>query len=759
VSEPTVAVETLLNPRQLEAVRHGDGPLLVLAGAGSGKTRVLTFRIASLIRDRGVRPSTILAVTFTNKAAGEMRDRLRALLGPAAARTLWIGTFHAICSRVLRISGEAVGVDPRFVIYDGDDQRTVMRETLRGLDVDDRRFPPAAVLAEIGRAKNELVDHVAYAARAETARQSVLARIYAAYQRRLDDAHALDFDDLLLRTVQLLQNVPEVLARYQDRFRHILVDEYQDTNHAQYMLVGLLARRHRNLCVVGDDDQAIYRWRGADVRNILEFERDYPEARIVALEQNYRSTQRILAVAGAVISNNPHRHPKTLWTANPEGEPVGLYEAFDGYDEARHVGERIRAHQAGGGRFGDVAVLYRTHAQSRQFEEMFLRLGIPYQIVGGLRFYERAEIKDVLAYLRLAANPDDEASLRRVINVPRRGIGEATLRRLDAHAREAGSSLWDAVRTAARRRPAESGPAGIVGVGGAIRAALGEFVDVVQDLRAFAADHSAREVLLRAFDRTGYRRMLEAEGTDEAYARLENLEELGAVAQEVEAMSGTGGEGEPSDGEPGARGSLDTFLQHLALQTDVDTFEERPDRVTLMTLHSAKGLEFPMVALAGLEEGLFPHTRALEEDVDLAEERRLCYVGMTRARRRLLLTYAHQRTSYGTTRPSLPSRFLAEIPADAIARETTPRTETNDWPEEDHRPVPEVSVGDAVRHKTFGAGRVLEVDGEGPRAIITVRFDRPAGIKRLALGYAPLERLAPASGPAAGQGSPAAPRE
>jgi DNA helicase-2/ATP-dependent DNA helicase PcrA len=722
VPDPTSTSETQLNPRQLEAVGHGDGPLLVLAGAGSGKTRVLTFRIASLIRDRGVPPGAILGVTFTNKAAGEMRERLAGLLGPKVSRALWIGTFHATCSRILRMSGAPAGVDPRFVIYDDDDQRTLMRETLRALDLDDRRFPPAAVLAEISRAKNELLDHVAYTARAETARESMLARVYAAYQRRLDDARALDFDDLLLRTVQLFWGSPEVLARYQDRFRHILVDEYQDTNHAQYMLVGLLARRHRNLCVVGDDDQAIYRWRGADVRNILEFERDYPEARIVPLEQNYRSTQRILAVAGAVIRNNPHRHPKTLWTANPEGAPVTVYEAFDGYEEARYAGDQIRAHQAAGGRFGEVAVLYRTHAQSRQFEEMFLRLGIPYQIVGGLRFYERAEIKDLLAYLRLASNPADEAGLRRVINVPRRGIGDTTLRRLDAGARDAGTTLWEAVRSCAR-----SEGAAVAGVGGAIRKGLGEFVAVVEDLAAFAADHSARDVLLRAFDRTGYRRMLESEGTDEALARLENLEELAAVTQEVEEMTG--------------EGTLDAFLQHLALQTEVDTWEERPDRVTLMTLHSAKGLEFPVVVLAGLEEGVFPHIRALEEEVDLAEERRLCYVGMTRARHRLLITHARQRTSYGTSRPSLPSRFLEEIPAGLVERVATPRTETGDWPEEDQRPVPEVAAGDTVRHKTFGVGRVLEVDGEGPRAIVTVRFDGPAGTKRLALGYAPLERL------------------
>ena len=748
VPESGPALEALLNDRQLEAVRHGDGPLLVFAGAGSGKTRVLTYRIASLIQDRGVPAPAILAVTFTNKAAGEMRERLTALLGVTIARALWIGTFHATCSRILRISGAPAGVDPRFIIYDTDDQRTLMRETLRALDLDDRRFPPAAVLGEISRAKNELVDHVAYAQRAETARESMLAQIYAAYQRRLDDARALDFDDLLLRTVQLLHGAPDVLARYQERFRHILVDEYQDTNHAQYTLVGLLARRHRNLCVVGDDDQAIYRWRGADVRNILEFERDYPEARVVALEQNYRSTQRILAVAGAVIHHNPHRHPKTLWTANPAGAPVTLYEAFDGYEEARYAGDQIRAHQAAGGRFGEIAVLYRTHAQSRQFEEMFLRLGIPYQIVGGLRFYERAEVKDLLAYLRLAFNPADEAGLRRIVNVPRRGIGDTTIRRLDAYARESGTTLWEAVRGAARAGAAGAGPSPAAGIGGAIRTGLTEFVDLVEDLGAFAADHSARDVLLRALDRTGYRRMLEAEGTDEAYARLENLEELAAVAQEVEAMSG--------------EGTLEAFLQHLALQTDIDSFEERPDRVTLMTLHSAKGLEFPVVVLAGLEEGLFPHMRALEEEVDLAEERRLCYVGMTRARRRLLLTYVRQRTTYGTTRPSLPSRFLAEIPADAVERAATPRTETGDWPADEQRPVPEVAVGDTVRHKTFGTGRVLEVDGEGPRAIITVRFDGPAGTKRLALGYAPLERVTASGSPAPDgrrQGSPPVPRE
>jgi DNA helicase II / ATP-dependent DNA helicase PcrA len=715
-----VDLDALLNPAQLAAVRHEGGPLLVLAGAGSGKTRVLTYRIADLIRTRGVAPSQILAVTFTNKAAGEMRARLAGLLGSVLSRALWIGTFHATGSRILRRSGAPLGIDPRFVVYDEDDQRALMREVTRALNVDERQFPPAAVLAEISRAKNALTDHVSFANRAETAREEVIGRLYSAYERRLGESHALDFDDLLVWTVRLFRDHPAVLADYQARFRHILVDEYQDTNHIQYVLVNMLAQQHRNLCVVGDDDQAIYRWRGADVRNILEFEGDYPEARVIALEQNYRSTRRILRAAAAVISHNPHRHAKTLWTENPEGAEVTLYEAFDGYDEARYVGDQIRAHSTAGGRAGDVAILYRTHAQSRQFEEMFLRAGIPYQIVGGLRFYERAEIKDILAYLRAASNSADDASLRRVLNVPRRGIGDTTVRRLETWARAEGVTLWDALRRA-----------GEAGVGPQARRAIEEFVGIVESLASLAATHPAREILDRALQITGYRRLLEEEGTDDAYARLENLSELAAVAQEVEEMTG--------------EASLETFLQHLALQTDVDTYREREDRVTLMTLHSAKGLEFPVVALVGLEEGLFPHARSVEEG-NLEEERRLCYVGMTRAQTRLLLTYARQRTAYGAALPSLPSRFLAEIPPEYIVRATAPQPWESRSANEVERPVLAVAVGDVVRHKTFGTGRVLEVDGEGPRAIITVRFEG-VGTKRLALGYAPLE-------PAAGRPEP-----
>ncbi|HET8999004.1 MAG TPA: UvrD-helicase domain-containing protein [bacterium] len=709
---PIPEIDALLNAVQRDAVHHGDGPLLVLAGAGSGKTRVLTYRIAALIRERSVAPQRILAVTFTNKAAGEMRERVERLVGRPIARAVWMGTFHATCSRILRRSGAPIGIDPRFLIYDTDDQRALVREVTAALHVDDRQFPPIAVLAAIGRAKNELLDHVAVAARAETFRDEVIAKLYAAYQRRLDECHALDFDDLLMRTVILFREHPQTLAEYQDRFRHILVDEYQDTNHAQYALLSVLAARHRNVCVVGDDDQAIYRWRGADVRNILEFERDYPDARVIKLEQNYRSTRRILEAASALVRHNPHRHTKVLWTENEEGEPVALFEAFDGYDEARYTGEVARAHRSAGGHAGDLAILYRTNAQSRQFEEMFLRLGIPYQIVGALRFYERAEVKDMLAYLRFVYNQADEASLRRIVNVPRRGIGDGTLRRLEAWGKQAGLGLWDTLR---RGEDA--------GVGPQARRALAEFAGVVEGLVRYATDHSARETLAQAIDATGYRRMLEAEGTDEAYARIENLDELGAVAEEVEVTVG--------------ESTLEAFLQHLALVTDVDTWEDRADRVTLMTLHSAKGLEFPVVVLAGLEEGLFPHVRSIEEEAGIEEERRLCYVGMTRAKRRLILTYARQRAAFGTARPSLPSRFLAEIPENLLARAVTAKTAVNDWTEE-RGPVPEIAVGDHVRHKTFGAGRVLEMDGEGPRAIITVRFDG-VGTKRLALGYAPLE--------------------
>jgi DNA helicase-2/ATP-dependent DNA helicase PcrA len=702
-----------LNPPQREAVTHPGGPLLILAGAGSGKTRVLAYRVAHLLRERRIPPGRILAVTFTNKAANEMRERVDRLLGGGITRAMWIGTFHHICSRILRRNGDRVGIDRNFVIYDDDDQRAVLRRILKDLGLDDRRFPPGVMLAYIDKAKNEAVGHLAYAEQASGFYEEVVARVYRAYQTALREANALDFDDLLLGALQLFTEAPDVLDEYQERFEHVLVDEYQDTNHAQYLIVKTLAEKHRNLLVVGDDDQSIYRFRGSDIRNILDFERDYPDVTVIKLEQNYRSTKSILAAAGGVIAHNPHRHAKRLWTANAQGELLSLYEAYDGHDEARMIADEIRRLRDGL-RYRDMVVLYRTNAQSRLFEEQFLRVGIPYTIVGGVRFYERKEVRDLIAYLRLALNPGDDASFTRVVNVPRRGIGDISLERLGAFARRQGLGLLEAL---ARPEGTAELPKGAQG-------AASEFAGLMERLRDRVHRVRATDLLEAAIVETGYQPMLEAEGTDEAYGRLENLRELVTVAQEFENTTG--------------ETTLDAFLQHLALVTDLDTWQQDVDRTTLMTLHSAKGLEFAVVFLAGLEEGLFPHTRSLEEEGGLEEERRLCYVGMTRAKQRLYLSHARNRTIFGTTTPAVASRFLEEIPPELIARiQEAPPPEAV-WPDED-REVPSFAAGDQVRHATFGAGRVLDVEGEGVRAVVTVKFAQ--GVKRLALGYAPLERV------------------
>src|SRR5881396_866271 len=699
-----------LNPPQREAVTHPGGPLLILAGAGSGKTRVLAYRVAYLLRHQSIAPARILAVTFTNKAANEMRERVDRLVGTAVARAIWIGTFHHICSRILRRNGDRVGVGRNFLIFDEDDQRAVIRQCLKDLGLDERRFPPAVVLALIDRAKNEGVDHLAYAERANGWYEEVVARVFNAYQRTLREQNALDFDDLLLEVVRLFGEAADVKEEYQDRFQHVLVDEYQDTNRAQYLIIRTLAEKHRNICVVGDDDQSIYRWRGADIRNILEFEQDYPDATIVKLEQNYRSTKTILQAAGEVIQHNPHRHRKALWTANPAGEPIVLYEAFDGHDEARFVVDEI-ARLRDGLRYRDFVVLYRTNAQSRLFEEQCLRAGIPYTIVGGVRFYERKEIRDIIAYLRLALIPADDASLTRIINVPRRGIGDVSFGRLEAYARGHGLSVLEAM---ARPEALEELPK-------AAQRTAAELVDLVARLRDRASRVRTTDLIDAAIVETGYQAMLEAEGTDEAYSRLENLRELVTVAKEFEDVTGDE--------------SLNAFLQHLALVTDLDTWQEQVDRVTLMTLHSAKGLEFAVVFLAGLEEGLFPHARSLEEAEGLEEERRLCYVGMTRAKQHLYLSHARTRTIFGSTMPGVPSRFLEEVPAELVTK-PTPAPPAVTWMEEE-RDIPSFAVGDHVRHASFGEGRVLGVEGEGVRAVVTVQFAQ--GVKRLALGYAPLE--------------------
>ena len=719
---------TSLNPPQRDAVTHPGGPLLVLAGAGSGKTRVLAHRIAYLIRERGVAPGRILAVTFTNKAAREMRGRIDALLGGAVARPIWVGTFHAACSRILRADGEAIGVPAQFAIYDEDDQRRVIRDCLGVLGLDERRYPPAAIHAMIGRAKDEALDAARYAARASTFMEEATARVWQAYQAELRAQGALDFDDLMCETLRLFDEHPEVLRRYQDRFEHVLVDEYQDTNHAQYLLVRSLAGRHRNVTVVGDDDQSIYRWRGADVRNILEFERDYPDATVVALTQNYRSTKTILAAAHAVIRHNPHRHSKELWTGNQEGLPVQIYDALDGGDEARFVADQIRALAADGVRLREIAVLYRTNAQSRLLEEECLKAGIPYQVVGGVRFYERREIKDILAYLRLAVAPRDEVSLRRALATPRRGIGEVSLARLTAGARAAGCTMLEAMR---RREITEDLPR-------AAARTLDGFAGLIAGLSEAAAGLPAGEVITRAIVETGYQAMLQAEGTEEAFSRLENLRELVTVAREIE---------ESAD-EPG----LAAFLQHLALVADVDTHRDDLDSVTLMTLHSAKGLEFPAVFVTGLEEGLCPHVRALDEEGGLDEERRLCYVGFTRAKHRLFLSHARMRATFGAPNLALPSRFLEEVPPELTAGAVRPEVErpahhglvragatgSDRGRLGARRPLPHFEVGMRVRHSKFGDGEVLDTEGEGEGAIVTVRFS--GAVKRLALSYAPLER-------------------
>ncbi len=709
-----------LNPPQREAVTHPGGPLLILAGAGSGKTRVLVHRIAYLIREHDVPPSRILAVTFTNKAAHEMRRRIDALLGGPVARPIWIGTFHAICSRILRIDGERIGVPAGFTIYDEEDQRRVIRGCLETLRMDERRFPPAAIHAMIGRAKDEALDAERYAARASSFLEEATARVWRAYQERMRAQGALDFDDLIGEVLRLFDDHPDVLSRYQDRFAHVLVDEYQDTNHAQYLLVRALSGRHRNVTSVGDDDQSIYKWRGANVRNILEFERDYPDATVVTLAQNYRSSKTILAAAHAVIQHNPHRHPKELWTANDPGVPITVYEADDGGDEARFVIDEVRAHLASGGRLRDAVILYRTNAQSRLLEEECLKAGVPYQVVGSVRFYERKEVKDILAYLRLVTNPNDENSLRRALATPRRGVGDVTLGRLATYAGAAGCSLLEAMR---RPEALQDAPRGTTG-------ALQAFVKVIDDLAGLTADRPASQIITRALTLTGYQQMLESEATDEAAGRLENLRELITVAQEVEESTG--------------ELHLTAFLQHLALVADVDTYRDDLDRVTLMTLHSVKGLEFPLVLLTGLEEGLCPHARAFDEEGGLDEERRLCYVGFTRAKSRLVLTHARSRAIFGSPSISVPSRFLEEIPQDLVTS-ATPRpvqsrglTVTAAGRSQRRGPVAQFDVGARVKHAKFGDGEVLEVEGDGDGTIVTVRF--AAAVKRLALTYAPLER-------------------
>jgi DNA helicase-2/ATP-dependent DNA helicase PcrA len=702
-----------LNPAQREAVLTTEGPLLVVAGAGSGKTRVLTYRVAHLINACGVKPNEILAITFTNKAAGEMRDRLEGLLGPVA-RTIWILTFHAACGRILRREAQRLGYRSNFTIYDQADQIRLVKQCLEELERDPKRFTPRGIHNQISHAKNQLVGPAEYAERVQSFYDQTVADVYQLYQRRLFASNAVDFDDLLMLTVDVLERFPEAREKWEKAFRYILVDEYQDTNHAQYRLLQLLAKPDMNVCAVGDPDQSIYAFRGADINNILDFERDFPGTRTIALEQNYRSTNHILDSANHVITNNRERKPKELWSDLGDGEPVRIIEVEDEHAEARFVAAGIAALVEEGHSGDEVAVFYRTNAQSRVLEDVLVRQGVSYQVIGGPRFYERAEIKDAIAYLQAIDNPYDAVSLTRIANRPRRGIGDSSLARLQTWADAQGRSLWEATEFAEE-----------AGVGAAPQKAVASFRNLMQSLQAGALELSVAELVERTLERSGYLEALEAERTIEAQGRLENLQELVGVAREYQ---------ENAD-EP----SLSHFLQEISLYSDQDAIREE-SLVTLMTLHNAKGLEFRAVYLIGMEEGIFPHARSIEEQ-GIEEERRLCYVGMTRAKEQLTLTHASSRSLWGSRGYNMPSRFLDELPG-SVERERLRPTSWSSYgahaqgvaPRED---VPSLSTGDSVRHGTLGEGVVTQIEAGG---VVTVRF-ADGSERRLMLDYAPLERI------------------
>jgi DNA helicase-2/ATP-dependent DNA helicase PcrA len=690
-----------LNPTQLDAVQHTEGPLLILAGAGSGKTRVLTHRVAYILEQGLAAPEEVLAITFTNKAAGEMKDRVALLVGPDS-RKMWVSTFHAFCSRILRVHAEKLGYKREFTIYDGADQVRLVKRCIVELGKDPKRFNPRSFQAQISAAKNVLMTPDDYLRSTEGYIAENVAEVYDLYQTRLYENNAMDFDDLIMQTVALLEIFPDVRERYQTRFKYIHVDEYQDTNHAQYRLVNILAAARRNLCVVGDDDQSVYSWRGADIRNILDFERDYPEAKVVKLEQNYRSTQTILDAANSVVANNASRKPKELWTAGPQGERIRVFTAVDEYAEARFLVSEIERLMDSGASPRDMAVFYRTNAQSRALEDVLVREGVPYQVVGGVRFYERAEIKDAMAYLAVISNPNDAGALERIINVPKRGLGSTSVARLQDHARRNGISLYEALAEA-----------DAVDLTGAAKKACQALHNLFEGWRVAAREVSPTELIGAVLDESGYRAELEAENTIEAESRLENLEELMNAAREYERF-------EPVP-------TVEGFLQEQALYSDQDTLNTEGGQVALMTLHNAKGLEFDHVFVVGMEEGTFPHARSLDEQ-NLEEERRLCYVGITRARQTLTLSYAKLRSNWGEREYQMPSRFLSEIP-EALKAGTVPggSTSRGGWgaalPRRDEfeRPASDATAyraGERVKHARFGVGEVVEAtDGK-----VVVRF-------------------------------------
>ena len=722
----TAQLADLLNAPQLEAVTAADGPLLIFAGAGSGKTRVLTYRIAHLIESGRARPDDILAVTFTNKAAKEMRARLEELLGVGQAPA-WMGTFHSICGRILRRDGHVIGVDRSFVVYDQADRLSAVKRAMQKLRLDEKKFPPNAVSNSISHAKNEMLGPVEFAHGAEDYFSEVVSRIYPVYEAEMKAASALDFDDMLLDAVRLLQQDPGTLAKWQHRFAHVLVDEYQDTNKVQYTLVKLLAEQHRNICVVGDDDQSIYRFRGADVRNILFFERDFPDATIVKLEQNYRSTQNILDAAHAIIKSVPERAEKQLWTSAGAGTKVIAAQVYDETEEAEAVVSEVRRlTRQEDFSLNDIAVLYRTNAQSRSLEEVLVRQGIPYKLVGGTRFYERKEIKDALAYLRFMFNPADAVAFRRVVNVPRRKIGDKTVAVLEAAAATRGVPVGDVLED----------PTSVSGITAGAADALMDFRDMVANLRGELEKHPLEEVVGMMLVRSGLQGMV-SDGTPEGEDRWQNMLEFKGLASEYSGLSG--------------REALGRFLEEAALVSDVDGLDESRPGMTLITLHMVKGLEFPVVFMVGMEEGLLPHMRALEEPGGVDEERRLCYVGMTRAMKRLYLFNAFRRHLFGTANLNLPSRFLAELPEAIIERpagsirmqpgvgnRNTVLDAVSRQPPAPAAPlVQRYRAGQRVNHKTFGNGEVVKSTLTRTDEELIVRFDN-LGIKILSASMAPL---------------------
>ncbi len=722
------------NDKQKEAIMQTDGQVLVLAGAGSGKTTMLVSRLVHILETKNIKPWNILAITFTNKAAKEMRDRIEAQIGPAA-KDMWIATFHSACVRLLRSCIDRIGFDPSFVIYDSADTKTVLKDCMKELNIDERVMPLRMLQNEISNAKDNLQDYVAYSLINSTDhRKKVIADVYELYQKKLRKNNALDFDDIVFSAVRVLSENPDILEAQRERFKYIMVDEYQDTNNSQYMLISLLAGSDGNICVVGDDDQSIYRFRGANIRNILDFEKEYPNAHVVKLEQNYRSTSNILNAANAVISHNKGRKGKNLWTAKDGGKPIMTYLALNERDEARFIAHKIYDHRKNGGKFSDCAILYRTNAQSRVIEEMLLHSAVPYRVLAGLRFYDRKEIKDIVAYLRIIHNPADSVSLKRIINEPKRGIGASSIEKAEMLASEKEVSLFEVVLYANEYETLSRSAVKMV-----------EFGRMIRNMQKLSETLSVSELIIRVLNESGYLAALELENSVESRTRIENLNEFQSAAVEYDRSA--------------QESNLGDFLENLALVSDIDAYDEEQDACVLMTVHSAKGLEFPLVFLAGLEDGLFPSARSTSDE-DIEEERRLCYVAITRAKEELYITQARSRTVFGKTGPCFPSRFFKEIPQEYLKDVApAPQKAAVKTAEFTSRPAPaseiyqkstkpegavasvgKFSVGDRVSHMKFGEGVIVNATPFERDALLEINFDT-AGTKRLMAAYAKLKKI------------------